>query len=82
MRGCVRKVAPDVSCCSAIYGTTAIRLPACAPAQEHLWRSGRLKWAVWSTLSEKMGSWRRLGIRTPYAPYGGGVLHREGDRYV
>ena len=49
-----------------------------APAQEHLWRSGQLKWAVWSTLSEKMGSWRRLGIRTPHAPrvrdvYAGGV---------
>ena len=23
---------------------------------------------MWSTLGEKMGSWRRLGIRTPYAP--------------
>jgi len=32
------------------------------------------------TLGEKMGSWRRLGIRTPYAPYGGGVLLREGDQ--
>jgi hypothetical protein len=55
---------------------------ACMLPQELLWRSGRLRWAMWSTLGEKMGSWRRLGIRTPYAPYGGRVLHREGDGYV
>jgi hypothetical protein len=32
---------------------------------------GLLRWAMWSTLGERMGSWRsRLGIRTPaYAPY-------------
>jgi hypothetical protein len=35
-----------------------------------------------STLGEKNGSWRLLGLRIPYAPYGGWVLHREGDRYV
>jgi hypothetical protein len=34
--------------------------------------AGRLRWALWSTMGERMGPWRRLGIRTPYAPYGGG----------
>jgi hypothetical protein len=38
---------------------------------------GLLRWAMWSTLGERMGSWRSLGIRTPYAPYAGGGLHRE-----
>ena len=28
---------------------------------------------MWSTLGERMGSWRSLGIRTPYAPYGRGT---------
>ena len=38
------------------WGYIALHAP-----QEHLWRSGRLKWAMWSTtLGEKMGSWRRL----------------------
>ena len=49
--------------------------------QEHLWRSGRLRWAMWSTLGKKMGQWRRLIIRTPYTHRGGGgVLHREACR--
>ena len=61
-----------LSCCSAI------RLPACSPGASLAFSSGRLRWAMWSTLGEKMGQWRRLGIRTPYALYaGGGVLHRR-----
>jgi len=49
--------------------------------------SPRASLAFWATqvgfvvhhMGERMGPWRRLGIRIPCAPYGGGgVLHRKG----
>ena len=51
--------------------------PCMLPMQEHLTLAfWRLRWAMWSILGEKNGSWRRLGIQTPYAPY------REGGSYI
>jgi hypothetical protein len=52
---------------------SAIRLPACSPGASLAFCATQVgvRWAMWSTLGERMGSWRsRLGIRTPaYAPY-------------
>ena len=50
------------------WGYIALHAP-----QEHLWRSGRLRWAMWSTLGEKDGAMAASRYSDPIRP-----VRREG----